>query len=563
MAILSFSTASGIILQYDDATSEFIINPEGDSLELIAIGYNNTRKTIAQLSADHDGVRVFSGRSDYSGDAKAFPFIVVKDSAVITMPDELKDYVDRDVEIVYKGSSSYGKDQMTDNGDGTHYIDVPYSVYDGMVYQKDLTERWYFPSIGPFDTTYPQSITYNDINGRSDTYNTNITYTLINLPKILELDGVDVSTGQVPLLNTGTATMPVKWLNGLGVEQNDTEVVTPHNNATFVNVTRETTAISTYNHKTGLPVPALLYYKNDAGTSVDFNGTYEIPDTVVNQPITLGWSITNGDIPEEIEQAEFTQTLTVDEYNDVIMPEFTDNWGNSATLASRTQSVAYGTVAGDPTLYIDAPLNDVTLGSDLTGNFPDGFETEWGTPVYTTDGVTLATDANLVLNNTIAELLQYDAELSYLVKMKTATPNSFFAIGNHCTDVHDGVYFSSSSGLRTWYRNTSDTVGGSDTGIWVTFGFVQRFVSVGVYEMDLYINGVFVKTITRGATSNTTNHFRINGQADQPASSADVVGSTVVGQRGVCSYKDFKYYTRALSASDNLAYHNGDPIPAT
>ncbi len=373
MALIAFSTSSGTLLQYDDATFEFVINPYSDSSELAFLGYDDTRRTLAQLSSDHDGDKIFSGRSDFVGDPTEFPFIVLRENAVITAPDELKDYVDRDVIIVYQGQLSYGKDQMTDNGDGTHYIDVPYVVYEGMVYEKNLTERWFFPSAGPFDQDYPQSITYNDPNGRSDTFNTNITYTEVDLPKILEIDGVDVSTGQVPLLNTTNATMPVKWLDNLGAEQNDTEPVTPHVEATFVNVVRQTTASVTYNHKTGLPIPTLLYYKDDIGTRVDFNGTYQIPDTVVNQPITLGWSITNGDTPTEIEQAEFTQTLTVDEFNDVIMPAFTDNWGNEATIESRTENVEYGTglieILGD--WLFDAKVTEQIIDQGAAGNDVD------------------------------------------------------------------------------------------------------------------------------------------------------------------------------------------------
>jgi hypothetical protein len=218
MAITSFSASSGRLIQWDDVTSEFIINPDGDNNQLLSLGYNNTRKSISQLSADHDGQRILSGRPDFAGNPDEFPFIVTKLNAVITQPTELKIYVDRDVTIVYKGQDSYRKDEMTDNGDGTHYIDVPYSVYDGYLYQEDYTERWYFPSDGPFDQDYPQSISFTDADtGRSDTYNDLITYRpegltleyLSNLTVISEEQGfgslgVDLSTGGLPLTIDGT-----------------------------------------------------------------------------------------------------------------------------------------------------------------------------------------------------------------------------------------------------------------------------------------------------------------------------------------------------------------------
>lgn len=178
MAIQIFSTGSGALLHYDDATSEFIINPDGLNSSLTALGYNNTRKTIAQISADFDGQRVLSGRSDFTGLPEEFPLVFLKSGAVITQPTEFKVYLNRDPMIAYLDELVLSKENMTDNGDGTHYIDVPYAIDSDSIYEQiNLTERWYFPSLGPYDVTYPQSISFTDSDtGLSSIENYNITY---------------------------------------------------------------------------------------------------------------------------------------------------------------------------------------------------------------------------------------------------------------------------------------------------------------------------------------------------------------------------------------------------
>ncbi len=198
------------------------------------------------------------------------------------------------------------------------------------------------------------------------------------IPEILTLDGEDVTGGQIPKINTASGgTIAVSWRDNKGQIINDTEPVSiDHINATLVEVNRQGTIVE-YSHKTGLPIPLLKSYYEDGGSpEVDFNGTYVVPDTVTS-PVQFGWSVSNGNETGSVLQTPFTQAMIVDQNNDVIMPVFTDDWGNSATIASRTVSVLYGEdpiptfTYNTPTQVGNALAIDADNVMDICTNGPD------------------------------------------------------------------------------------------------------------------------------------------------------------------------------------------------
>jgi len=291
----------------------------------------------------------------------------------------------------------------------------------------------------------------------------------------------------------------------------------------------------------------LLVIGQDVDVNASFQYIAEI-DVYENSLIATTFNYTMQFIEDDFRNYTFSDISYTDPRN-----------GKTTTLSPLTVTYQEFAQIVDPTLLIDAPLNSTTQGENLTG-LTDDFAIEYGTPSYAVDSVLLPAGTNLVLPNSIGELLQYNGEWTYLIKIKTPATGSFFVMGNHSNDVHDGIYMSSSSGLRTWYRDASDTHGGGNDNQWITIGVSQRLVSEGVYDADLYINGVFEAQILKGAVTNITNHFRLNGEANQSESVQDVIGVTTVVTTGDCSYKEFKYYTRKLDATDHANYHNNVPI---
>jgi hypothetical protein len=158
------------------------------------------------------------------------------------------------------------------------------------------------------------------------------------LEAISTIDSFDVMNGQIPKLNTETD-ITVEYYNLSGVLVSDTEAVTLHEFATTVEITRGNSTRK-YSHKTGDPIADLLYYRNNAGQVVYFDGDYTIPLTV-SSPVTLGYSIANGNVSGSVTQ-QFTAELTENSNNSITIPDFTDNWGNS--LTGRQYNVVYGEV---------------------------------------------------------------------------------------------------------------------------------------------------------------------------------------------------------------------------
>jgi hypothetical protein len=433
-----------------------------------------------------------------------------------------------------------------------------YGAVNAIIVDEGLSnETTATPTEAPYIFEKPYGVktvqaSYTYPTGGSNTIPVPITYNEFDVPKILELDGDDVTQGQIPKLNiAGGGTISVKWLNSSNVEQNDTDPVIAHENATDVTVTRETTATATYSHKTGLPIPTLLYYRDDADVRVDFNGTYEIPDTVVNQPITFGWSITNGNVVGEVEQSEFTQTLTVDSANEIIMPVFTDDWGNSATLASRTQSVQYGQ-SGDPDLraYWDFTQGD---GTDLTGNGWDAI-TENGQPTYDSNGVNFGGADNLVVLNSNGEFYNKTSEWSTVVRCikLNKTSQTLMGISSNITQDRSDIYFST---LDIYQYCLNDRVKGTSYNSLTEYEIttVHRDTGGGVFVHDFYINKVLQNTYTQGDVgTNDYSLFRFGARLAQ--SGSDVAGISTLANYFSGSCSKAWYYTKALTQTeiDNL-----------
>jgi hypothetical protein len=160
--IVNIGTWSNVYLQYDTETLEYIVNPNGDSLGMIGLGLNNTRYTQAQLSALHDGVEVFAGRSDYVGHYASFPF-TLNMYGTLTDVVRVKQYVDRDPVVAFTGSLNLYETELTeDPEDPTQvYYDAHFTVDAGYAYEQlGNTERWYFEK-GVYGTI-SKSITFTD-----------------------------------------------------------------------------------------------------------------------------------------------------------------------------------------------------------------------------------------------------------------------------------------------------------------------------------------------------------------------------------------------------------------
>jgi len=416
MAQSYLSAYTARLYSFDDVQQKFIMNPESDAELTSLTGWDNTALSVSELSDAHNGATVFTGRSDYAGDPQLFPIMVLVSGGVVSNPTQFKVRVDRDPNPSYDGQDTFSKESV-----GTS-VNVDIDVYKDEIYATT------FQYTADFDNDdfrqYQYEVQYTDPDtNRTGSFTLHLNYIEFQGPKILELDSNDVSSGQVPKLNTLTD-IAVKWLNGSNVEQNDTEAVVAHTNATNVVVTRETTATATYSHKTGLPIPTLLYYRDDVGTRVDFNGTYEIPDTVVNQPITFGWSITNGNVVGEVEQTEFTQTLTADSANDVIMPTFTDDWGNSATLASRTKSVQYGSSGLQPRNYWKM---DADVAGEIVDEMGNDNLTIAGAPVIDSNGMFINSSSAGAYTDGVSSFCPSDSDWSFEYSVKLASGANIFS----------------------------------------------------------------------------------------------------------------------------------------
>ena len=166
-------------------------------------------------------------------------------------------------------------------------------------------------------------------------------FRLINVPEDIVYIVYIVSPSDGYKVNL--LSVPVAWFDRTGTLVNDFETVASHEYATDVTITRGNIgnqASVTISHKTGIPVADLLYYRDDLGVRVDFNGVYTVPGTITS-PVTLGWSITNGNASGTIEQPEFDETLS-NGTNSVVLPDFTDDWGNNIAVGDRTFSVVFG-----------------------------------------------------------------------------------------------------------------------------------------------------------------------------------------------------------------------------
>jgi len=199
--IPGLSYQGGLLYEYDDVLLTYFMNPYGNA-DLIALtGWNNTEKTHQELFDDQDQLVTFVHTvGDWVGDPHKLPVAVLNTSGVINGSNLnwLKTYVNYTPIINYKGQDEYAKDQMTDNGDGTHYIDAPYNISEGTVFSvTGLTERWFFPSNGPFDITYTQTIDYTDSTTGNDAeqFSDNILYK--------EVEIVDPTNSAVELYTYG------------------------------------------------------------------------------------------------------------------------------------------------------------------------------------------------------------------------------------------------------------------------------------------------------------------------------------------------------------------------
>jgi len=195
MAIVNITAYTGRLYYFDDVLQKFVMNPDGDAELLALTGWDNTPLTVAEISAQHNGTTIFIGRDDYAGDPQKFPIMILAQNGIITNSTQVKVRVDRDPTITYT-ELTLSKEDMTDNGDGTFYIDVPYVVDNGYVYQNNSeTIRWYFPEDTFGDT--PQSISFTDTDiNRSHTENYIIDYrefSIQDIPLITEKINVGVS----------------------------------------------------------------------------------------------------------------------------------------------------------------------------------------------------------------------------------------------------------------------------------------------------------------------------------------------------------------------------------
>ena len=175
MAVTPLISYTGITHKWDDTLQKFIMNPRNDAGLFALTGWNSTELSIQELHDLHNGTTRFTGRSGFSGDAETFPILVLKSGGVISNTTQVKVKVDRDPTITYT-ELTLSKEDMTDNGDGTFYIDVPYVVDSSFVYENDTeVVRWYFPEDTFGDVV--QSITFTDPDtGRSHTENYIIEY---------------------------------------------------------------------------------------------------------------------------------------------------------------------------------------------------------------------------------------------------------------------------------------------------------------------------------------------------------------------------------------------------
>ena len=185
------------------------------------------------------------------------------------------------------------------------------------------------------------------------------------LESIVTLNGIDVGNNQVPKFNT-LDDLTVGYYDLSAVLQSDTEPVTAHEYATIVEVTRGNST-RRYSHKTGVAVMDLLYYRDNTGSVVYFDGDYTVPLTVTS-PVTLGYSITNGNTSGTV-ILEISEELTENVNNTVVLPAFTDNWGNAVLQANRTFNVVYGEILF--TLFDDLEAVIMQNGEGVNTEFDD------------------------------------------------------------------------------------------------------------------------------------------------------------------------------------------------
>lgn len=201
--IIPVGTWSNTYLSYDTETLEYIVNPNGDSLGMFALGFNNTRISLADLSALHDGNDIFSGRADYIGHWAAFPFLTNM-YGTITDFVRVKKYVDRDPVLVYTGLTTLAEVDLTEDplNPLQVYYDAPFTVDAGYGYQQLVnTYRWYFTK-GVYGTIQ-KTISFTDADtGRSAT-TPNIAIEFRENNGII-FDAVELYTFGIPRLTTAS-----------------------------------------------------------------------------------------------------------------------------------------------------------------------------------------------------------------------------------------------------------------------------------------------------------------------------------------------------------------------
>ena len=262
--------------------------------------------------------------------------------------------------IDYVGLSAIGNDVH-----GTQYIatsglridnNTPYTSYGDLTFDFDSGDY----KVYDFNKTY----FYPDTEV-SASIDISIKYKRYQEVKIL-----DPIEGE---LFNDTSPINVSWVDYDDNDINDTEDLGTHVYATNVDVIRMDQGsidIVTVSHKTGIPVATLKSYYDNSDQEVLFDGSYVVPPEI-NNPIKFGWSVTNGNESGELTQSTFTQTLTLSAYNDVIMPTFTDNWGNTIPLLNRTVSVYYGVVVYESIPQMQNVIFDqIGTGEEIIEDLP-------------------------------------------------------------------------------------------------------------------------------------------------------------------------------------------------
>ena len=208
MAIINLTSYTGRLYQYDDVAQQFIMNPDNDAGLNALTGWNNTSYTITQLSDQHNGTTIFTGRPDYSGDAQKFPILVLAAGGVITNTTQVKVRVDRDPTMTYQGSLVFDETTIGTSTDITIDIDLGYVYATTTQYTANFTSGDY--------RDYTFNIPYTDPDtGRSNTLEVVLTYN--EFPSAMPWEGEDIiahnfrdaTQGVSPYVDTtgGTYTM--------------------------------------------------------------------------------------------------------------------------------------------------------------------------------------------------------------------------------------------------------------------------------------------------------------------------------------------------------------------